>query len=273
MMRTLSFLKLPDRDAVCVAAILALSIGTAHAVEPISTDRPDVVESSTVLEAGSVQLETSIALAREARHEPRLRERSTPSLLRIGLGHDVELRVETDGLMHSRYREDDGTTRTDTGTADTALGLKWHVQDGGDTLSHPSLAWLVHVDTPSGTRPYHGQGLRPSLRMVAEWEWGPWGAGVMPGAFVEHDDAGHRYVGGIFAAMLGRDLTDRLRGFVELSAAQLAKPEHGGNDVSIDGGLAYLLSDTVQIDMAVARGLSDAAPRQQWTMGLSIRWD
>jgi len=134
------------------------------------------------------------------------------------------------------------------------------------------VAWLFHFDVPSGTPPFRGQGIRPSARVVGEWDLGGVSLGVMPGVYVDHNDEHKRYVGGIFAATLGTSIADRLRGFIELSCHQLTSRKNGGNVVAFDGGLAYLITDQVQVDVAAAKGLSKAAPRQQWTVGLSVRY-
>ena len=255
--------------ALCVIA-WAVS-GAAQAHDIISTDRPDVVESSDVVGKGRFQIETSYAVEREAKDQPRSRTHATPTLLRIGLGETTELRLETDGLMRVNTWEG-GQQSTQRGTADTAVGLKWHVRTPPEGEAGPSMAWLFHFDLPSGTPPFRSQGIRPSARLVGEWDLGGVSMGLMPGLYVDHNDDNKRYVGGIFAATVSTSLADRLRGFVEFAGQQLTGRKNGGNVVTLDGGLAYLITDEVQVDVAGAKGLSKATPRQQWTVGLSIRY-
>jgi hypothetical protein len=109
--------------------------------------------------------------------------------------------------------------------------------------------------------------------MVAEWELpDDCSLGLMPGLFVERNALGKRYAGGIFAVVAGKSFTDDARGFVELSGRQLASRKNGGNGVSVDAGLAYLVTPSVQIDTAVSRGLTRNTPDFSWTAGLSIRY-
>jgi hypothetical protein len=241
--------------------------------EPISTDRPDVVESSQVVGKGRVQIETSVQWDRQRGDTPRTETLATPTLLRIGVGERVELRVETDGRVRIRSSDASGSERV-AGYADSALGIKWHVpdQEGEGSASRPSMAWLVHADLPTGSRALRGHGVRPSLRLVAEWELADgYALGVMPGLGIESDDAGKRYGYGILAATLGKQLGERVRAFVELAAPQIARAARGGTEATVDTGLTYLISKDCQLDVALARGLNHRSPDLRLGAGLSVR--
>ncbi len=113
-----------ELQILCAIALSASAV--VHAEDSIATDRPDVVESSEVVGKGRFQIETSFAAEREAKNSPRTRTYSTPTLLRIGVSENVELRMETDGLMRmSTWDADEKTTKE--GINDIAFGLKWHV--------------------------------------------------------------------------------------------------------------------------------------------------
>lgn len=242
--------------------------------EPIQTDRPDFVESSDVVGAGHFQIETSVAVSHDAEDGVKTRERSFPTLLRVGLNDTVELRIETDGPIYQRVHEQaTGLTTHAHGMADVALGLKWHMRDGDEERGTPGIGWLLHVDMDSGSGAFRGQGWRPSLRMVAEWAL-PHGysVGVMPGLYQERDDEDKAYVGGIFAVVVGKALNDQWRVFGELTGEALTTPRHGGNVVTADAGAAVLLGKDIQLDCAFAKGMSRHAPNQAWTLGLSVRF-
>jgi hypothetical protein len=255
-----------------VALAVAGAQSALAAEDTIATDRPDMVESSDVVGRGRFQIETSMAFERDKSGTSRSRVSSTPTLLRIGLSDTWELRLETDGRMRSTGEDPAGRTR-DSGFADAALGIKWHMQDGDESKGLPGIAWLVHVDWDSGSAPFRGQGLRPSVRMVAEWDLPhDVSVGVMPGLFADRNAEGRRFVGGILAAVASKSLTDRLRGFVELAATRLTSSRNGGNFLTFDSGLAYLLTKDMQIDVAVARGLTKTTPDFAWTIGWSARF-
>ncbi len=253
----------------CASVLCLLPLGTARADDTITTDRPDVVESSDVVGAGRFQIETSVAHERGSAAGARIRTRSNPTLLRYGLSDQCELRLETDGRLSTRGS--DGSRAS--AWADTAVGAKWHVQDGDEDRGRPGIAWLVHADLDTGSSASRGQGTRPSLRMVAEWELpGGYAAGVMPGLFAERNDAGQRYVGGTLAVVLGKSWGDDLRSFVEVAAQRLASGRNGGNSVTVNTGMARLLSPSLQVDVAVSSGVTRQAPDFAWTLGFSAKF-
>ncbi|MES1196401.1 MAG: transporter, partial [Steroidobacter sp.] len=249
---------------------LLLSHVVSAGEEGIVTDRPDFVESSDVVGKGNMQIETSISV--ENNNDSSIDERTytTPTLIRAGINDRLELRMETDGRASQRTTIGN-TTETVNGYSDIALGVKWHFTDG-DARSHkPGTAWLLHVDMDTGSRPFRGTGLRPSLRFVAEWDLpNDTGLGIMPGVVYNKNDQ-HRFVSGILAATYGKQFTPALHGFIELAGQQLAGKNDGGNVITADTGISWLLSKTIQLDASVQRGLTDDTP--DWTVaaGFSMK--
>lgn len=110
--------------------------------------------------------------------------------------------METEGRLRATATVG-AQTVTDRGTADTAIGFKWAVKEGDN--STPSMALLIHADLDTGSAAFRGQGVRPSVRLVAEWELpGDMSAGVMPGVFQERNEEGKRYTGLILAGVVGK---------------------------------------------------------------------
>jgi hypothetical protein len=261
------------RNAAWTATCIGLcSVAmAAHAQEEgIVTDRPDFVESSQVVGKGRFQIETSVAFDRDNHGPTRERTMTTPTLLRFGVGETIELRVETDGRSIDRSTPlAGGTASTSAGYADTALGIKWHVLD--DVGNLPSVALLLHGDMPSGSRALRGSGVRPSLRVTAEWDL-PSGMslGVMPG--VAMDRGGHgSYRYGILGVVLGKAIDERLRGFIEVASPHIAHGADGGTSATFDVGAAYLVSNRCQVDTMFSRGLNRRTPDLSWTVGLSFK--
>jgi len=253
-------------SAIFLAAC-AFCAPCVHAQDEIASDRPDLVESSQVVGRGRIQLETGLLLERDRSGEGRERTLSMPTLLRFGLDGKLELRVETDGRT-IRHAREDGRRSTEAGYADTALGFSWHARDAAGSL--PSVAVLLAGELDSGSRAFRGQGIRPTLRVAAEWDLpGEMSLGVMPGVGVERDESG-RYRYGILAAVIEKPLGERLRGFAEVALPQIARARHGGTEASFDIGAAYLLSKDVQLDAMFSRGLNSRTPDYAFTVGVSI---
>jgi hypothetical protein len=246
----------------------------ARGADSISTDRPDFVESSDVVGKGRVQIETGFQSERDSVDGIKTRTRTTPTLLRIGMNDALEFRVETDGLTLARSDVSTlGASSSQRGWADVAFGLKWHVQDGDEEKSRPGLAWLAHVDMDTGSSAFRGLGARPSLRFVAEWDLPhEFSVGVMPGVVMDRNADGERFVAGIFAVTVGKAWTPAWRTYVELAGQRLASKRNGGTVVTFDTGATYLVSDSLQLDLSLSRGLTHESPDFQWGVGVSVRF-
>ncbi|MEA5124991.1 transporter [Xanthomonas floridensis] len=252
------------KSSVLVSCLALCGVaGHACAEDPIATDRPDFVESSLTVGHQRLQVETSAAWERDASVDAY----STPTLFRYGVGQTWELRLETDGWQRI---DAPGQPRL-SGMSDVALGIKHHLASSDDGKT--SLAWLLHVDLPSGAQALRGHGARPSFRLVAEWDLSDSiSAGMMPGVIWDDDGQGHRYTAGIFGAVIGKAWNDRVRSFVEVALPQIAKSDDGGSVALLDVGSAWLLSNDVQLDAVYSRGLNDRSPDHAVGVGLSFRF-
>ncbi|MEO6276902.1 transporter [Roseateles sp.] len=244
-----------------VALLLLLTACVAaHADEAISPDRPDFTNGPDVMAAGRFQVEASGAWQRDGR----TRLRSTPVLWRLGIGHDLELRLDSDGAL--RQRGPDASGRGDLG-----VGFKWQMQDGDE--SKPGLGWLFEMKTPTGSGPFKGHGLRPALSFLAQWELpADLSLGTMAGLVTDRNDADQRYTAAVLSTSLGIPLGEKLHGFAEIAGQQLASARNGGKVVTAGTGLAWQLTDDAQLDTAVFRGLNRSTPDWAWTVGLSLRF-
>jgi len=260
------------RLATFALACLALA-PAAGAADAISTDRPDFVESSEALDPGRVQIETGFQSERDAARGTRIRTRTTPTLLRVGLSDTLEFRIETDGLTLERTRDSTLGASSDRGWSDLGIGLKWHAQDGSEESGTPGMAWLLHVDADTGSSAFRGQGLRPSLRFVAEWDLAhDTSVGVMPGIALDRNADGKRFVSAIFAVTASTAWSPAWATFVELAARQIASKANGGSVVTFDAGATYLVNDSLKLDVSMARGLTHDSPDFAWGVGASVRF-
>lgn len=248
-----------------LALLLLLAAGTAaRADDAISPDRPDFTNGPDVLAAGRFQIETSGAWQRDRAEGLTTRLRSTPTLLRLGLGHDFELRLDSTGSL--RQGNPDASGRGDLG-----LGFKWQWQEGD--ANRPGLGWLFDLQTPTGSGPFKGHGLRPSLNFLAQWELpAGYSLGTMAGLLVDRNDADQRYTAGVLSASLGIPVNDKLRGFAEIAGQRLTSARNGGNVVTLGTGLAWQVTGDAQLDAAVFRGLNRSTPDWACTVGLSLRF-
>nr|WP_297529984.1 transporter [uncultured Roseateles sp.] len=262
------------KTLMIAAALLTAAAGSARAAEEARTDeaiepdQPGIVESSSTVGKGRALLETGLGYQRDKSDGVRSRLWSTPTLLRFGFAEDWEFRVETDGYQRLRASDGGGTVKA-SGWADTALGVKWHVQDGDGERHTPGLAWLLHVDMDSGSSAFRGQGLRPSLRLTSEWDLPhDWSAGLIGGLYRDSRDDGKHFVGGILGASLGWPIAESWKGYVEVAGDQLASKRNGGRSISAGTGVTWLVDRKLQLDASINRGLTKQTA--DWVLGLGV---
>ncbi|MEN3364323.1 MAG: hypothetical protein V7606_1597 [Burkholderiales bacterium] len=260
------------RTCLLLGGLLVFAHPAASAQQDagIKTDRPDFVESSDVVGSRRFQVEAGYAVERNEADGRKERLSSTPLLLRAGISDTLELRLETDGRIISRV---DRGVATDNarGYADMSVGIKWHAQDNDGVK--PALGWLLHADLDTGSHAFRANGIRPSVRMVAEWELPhELSLGVMPGLMWDKRDDGRRFVSGILGVVLGKAWTERFGTFIELAAQQVAKTKNGGSIVTYDAGFTYLLSNSWQVDTGISRAANDNTPDYAWTVGVSRKF-
>lgn len=258
--------------ATAISILHINSTAATSEAEPISTDRPDFVESSYVVGNGRFQIETGLAVERFKQTPFKNRTTTTPTLLRLGVSDDWELRLETDGRtwLHSQDQASQSNFNQ-RGFSDLALGTKWHLRDQHEDT--PSIGLLAHVDLPSGSAEFKGKGARPSLRIVYEWELPlDLSLGIEHGLLYDNTDQGKRFSSGIFGVTLAKSWTDQFRTFVEFAAPQITRNSYGGTLASLDVGAAYLLTNDIQLDTTVTRGLNRRSADWTWGIGVSLRF-
>lgn len=258
-------------SGMIAAAGLFAPVAAEPREEPLETDRPDITETSTVVGAGRLQIETSIQVERRRGGDDE-RLLLTPTLFRWGFHRRWEARLETDGSSRSRLSAGPAVLRT-AGYAPLSIGAKHHFQDPREGSGRPSVGAILHIGLPSGSGAFRTRKLTGELKAALDWELSPrWSLGVNAGPLVDEDEAGNTFLCGLVTASLARSLTSRLRTYAEL-ALQAPEARRGGRALILDGGFAYLLDRNTQIDAAVGTGLAGRTPPDlYWTVGFSHRF-
>ncbi len=253
--------------AICLLGGVALPACGADAID---TDGPDFVESSQSVGAKHVQIETNLYAESQHLDGVKTTTLNTPTLLRLGVSRDWELRLETDGYTRIDTTAPDGQSSSRHDTPETAIGTKWHMQDGGD--GKPAVAWLFHVEAPNSMREFRGTGLQPSVRSVINWDLpNNFDLSVMPGVRYGSDEIGRRYVAGILGVVVSKWWTPHFRTFAEFAGERLARPPED-NQVFLNLGAAYLLDDDWQLGARVSYGASQATPRRALLLAVARRY-
>jgi len=235
----------------------------------LTTDRPDATESPFTVDAGRVQWEMDFAnYGRNRLDGVRTTEwEVAPFNLRLGLTHNVEA-----GVFVTPFRREIETPRVgpggrNSGFGDVTLRTKLNLlgNDGG--------AWAVglmaDLKLPTANGGMSNGKCEGAITVPVAFDLGGgWGGGAMTYLELRYMGAdGQRAVWGN-TVTVGRDLTEKLGAFVELTS----EAGDGAHVATFNGGLTFALARDVRLDGGVNLGITRTAPDAQVFVGLSRRF-
>jgi hypothetical protein len=233
----------------------------APLLRPLSADRPDTTESPYTVDAGHVQIESSLIDWTREGDDDALALASAN--LKVGLLHNIDVQF----VFDPHVRLDAG----DHGLGDTQIRLKWNLwgNDGGRTaLALMPFIKLPTADDPLGNEEVEGGVIVPLAIDLVDGV----GLGLMVEFDAVHDgDDRDHDLEFVHTAVLGFDITDRIGAFIEyvgVLSSDSASRYVGGTGV----GLTYALSENCQLDCGVNVGLTDAADDFNPFVGFTIRF-
>ncbi len=224
---------------------------------PISTDRPQVTNSSVVVPCGSLQFENGVQVTGAGgQHGPDFPETS----VRFGIARKTELRFAT-----PNYFRNDPTASGANGFSDLALGFKQQL--GPVRGFDVSVVGSVSLPTGANALSSHGYDATVQLpwsrALTKAWTLAGQVGVAWPTESGRHDATGQASV------YFDRQLTAPLDAYVEYSGDY---PQRGGPQHLIDFGAAYKPRPHQQLDVHCGFGLSAAAPDYVVGVGYSVRF-
>ena len=257
----------------CLCLCFCLSFATPVLSQPLITDRPDQTESSSTVDVQAIQFEIGYT---HSVHDDtdNVRSDSTPeTLIRYGLIENLELRLAWDGYQWQKTTAGNSTTRID-GSSDMAVGLKYRLNEEQGWI--PETAVLTHLSVPTGKAGLSSEQVDPDLRFAFSHtlnESLSFGYNLGTAWKTGEDASGNITQRNqfIYTAALGMGLTDQLGAFIEFYGEVPTQSNSTGPANSFDGGVTYLLSDDLQLDVSSGFGLSDAAADWFVSAGFSFR--
>lgn len=248
-----------------VLLFLCCASGALAQESPIATDRPGFLFSSLTVGRGVVQAELSLP-AVTLYDGTDIRTTSLIGLLRIGVGDDFELRLGSPFFNEVRV-DAGGRSATDRGYGDLEAGLKWHVLDNEGM--QPSFALIPSIIVPVGEEGFSVEDPVCQLNTATEWTLADgWGVGLLAGFLRGASDGtgGGHYLQQTYGALVGRTVGS-WSPYVE-AAHVLTGLDGAPGSSFLGGGLKYLVSNDIQVDVNFDRGLTDDSP--DWLLGLGL---
>lgn len=238
---------------------------TMHAqIAPIDTDRPDQTESAFLVPEKWLQLEAGFNFQKNNLDE---KEFLTPTLLtKYGLHRRIELRLITTIKTNSSLTVPFGTIN-ETGLDIAELGAKISLWEEKKLLPKTSL--IFHLGIPAFSSPkFKPNHVAPNFRFTMQHTLSSqislgYNLGCEWDGFTNDPAC-------IYTFTLGYSFTRKWYSYIEGFGAfkkQLV-PEH-----SLDGGLAYYISDNFKTDISTGFGLTSIAPKWYAALGISARFN
>ncbi len=242
------------------SAAVAQTAVVPAAEDYINPDRPGIADGSNVVGTGRLRNDGA-------------RERTlfVPTLLRLGLSQDWELRGETNAYIWDRVRDPATGVSKSEGASPVSLGVKYHFMDSAG-LQQPSLGTILRVFAPSGSGAFRTGHTTADLRLAADWDIAPkWSLNPNVGVAI-YESAGRTYEAGLFATTLNYNPSQILNVFVD-TGVQSPETKHGRTSVIYDAGVAYLLGHDIQLDVSVGAGAAGSTPPHPFvSAGISKRF-
>jgi hypothetical protein len=258
---------------IAAAALLMLGLSSpAFADDDANPDRPGIADGSSVVGAGRFQVESG--LQREWRSDGDARERLTyvPTLLRFGIDDHWEGRIEGNAFGWQKQSDPLNGVSHSAGAMPVSVGVKYNFLASDDS-GKPGVGAIVRVFPHSGSETFGTHRLTGDVRLVADFALTPT-LSLNPniGVAREEDVEGRQYNTGLLAATLGYAASRQLNVFVD-TGMQSREQRHGGAQVIVDTGVAYMLTSDVQLDASVGRGVHGATPPRVYaSAGVSVRF-
>jgi hypothetical protein len=244
--------------------------------EPLVTDRPTAGESSLTVGWRTFQIEVGPDLEQDSLEGVTTRNLRTPVEIRYGLTENTEIHVQSAGFASQRVTVGDGQEE-DNGVADLELGFKTHFFSGSGVLGIPSTGMSVTFVIPVGTEPFRSPAIIPTAKLLFDWP--------LPQGFVINANLGTTLLNVndprtrqvisapvLWSAALGRSIAGPVAGFAELYG-EIPTRSFEVQRTSAAAGLAVLLNDNIQVDLAGRWGLNEYAADWGVTAGISFRHD
>lgn len=256
-----------------------LGLDAAPLTEPLVTDRPDFTEATNTVPRGHVQLELGYTFTYDKEDKNRTTDHTLPEfLLRTGLNDWLELRIGWAGWSRTedlfREKNDAGRTVTMTeierGWNDLYLGFKTALceQDG----LRPALSLIPAITVPSGSTNKTSGDVDPEIKIA-------WGYDLTEDLALSGNlnfampttETNHRFLQVANSISLARSFNDWLGGYVEYFGFY---PNDRGSDCAhyVNGGLTFLVTDNLQFDIRVGKGLNEEADDIFAGAGMAIRY-
>jgi hypothetical protein len=244
------------KDAIFVALLSGVLLhgqSPPSSDDPISTDRPAIAASSTVVPKGSFQMENGFLINNTHSFD------GPEMSMRFGLTNNTELRFSAPDYYFD--------SSSGSGFGDVTVGVKQQLGPVGGF----DVSLIAFLSMPTGAHGVSSHGYDPGLQLPWSRKLSAnWSAGGQFALYWPTEQPGDRpNLTGESTFLLDRQLTKPMDAFVEYAGDF---PQRGGTRHLLHIGAAYKATPRQQIDVHVGIGLSSATIDHFIGIGYSFRF-
>jgi len=256
--------------AFILSFYLTIPAWAQNNTEALNSDRPDRTQGPAIVPPRTLQIETGLQYQIDKSDDLPTKEYLYPeTLIRIGIVKWAELRLSAEYKKENHpagMGSSDNRMVSNTGFNNIQVGTKLNFYEGKGAI--PEIGFQGNITLPVGDESFRPLHVTPEVALVfsnkitdkLDLQYNV-GYGNQPG------DDGYQ-AQAYYAGLVSLKLTDKLQGYGEFFA-QKAKDRSAENNVDV--GLLVLLLPNLQIDVAVGAGISEAAPNNFISTGLTWR--
>ena len=225
---------------------------------PIQLDRPDQTECSFITPKKYIQIENGFTIEN---FDNNLITYTYPSTLwKYGVNEKFELRLITE---FASAKTNDETTH---GIIPITVGFKTSLLEEKGII--PKTSFIGHVTSSKiGNKEFQTKYIAPSFRFTMQHTLSDKiSLSYNLGAEWNGEDAAESY---IYTLTTGFSLTERIGCYTEVFGFI---PTGGRADHSFDSGLTYLINNDLMADISGGIGITDNAPKNYVSLGISYRF-
>jgi hypothetical protein len=226
----------------------------AQDLPPIQLDRPDQTECPFITPKNFIQIENGFTIENP---EKGIMNFSYPTTLwKYGVNEKFELRLITEIANDNKQ----------TGIKPITVGFKTSLFEENGII--PKTSFIGHVTTAEfGSKVFHTNYIAPSFRFTMQHTLSEIVAlAYNLGAEWDGESPNQTY---IYTLTTGISLTSKMGCYAEIYGFL---PNEGKPDHRIDGGLTYLLSNNFILDISGGVGITNNAPKNYASFGVSYRF-
>ena len=251
----------------------AIAQNAAPQPDFINPDRPGIADGSNVI--GRHRFQVELGVQQEFRKNTGVSTRTTfiPTLLRFGINDRWEARIEGNNFTFLRTSDPVTGVSNTAGLAPFSFGFKYHFQDQPGPRKRPSLGTIFRLFPGFGSGGFGANHTTGDLRLVADWAMSDqWSLNPNIGLGFYEDGNGRTFTTGLSALTLNYNPTPRINPFIDMGF-QAPEQRNGRSSLIFDGGIAFLTSRNVQLDLSYGTGaLGRTSPHPFWSAGVSARF-